>query len=231
MNRIDRLFGIITLLQAKKYVPVEQLAAQFDISVRTVYRDIKALSEQGIPLSFEPHRGYFLVPGYFLPPASLTPDEANALLLLETIAAQLADQSVRAHSATALHKVKAVLRAPEKQRLEQLAGRLKLHLPEYFGSSGEYLATLQSALAGQHRLELEYGDKSGSISQRQVEPIGLAFYNFAWHLIGWCHLRQAYRDFRVTRIRRLTATTMPFQQPQHITLAEYIVGLNLPHEV
>ena len=100
MNRIDRLFGITTLLQAKKYVPAEQLATQFDISVRTVYRDIKALSEQGIPLSFEPQRGYFLVPGYFLPPVSFTPDEANALLL-ETIAATLAAQSIRAHSDTA----------------------------------------------------------------------------------------------------------------------------------
>jgi predicted DNA-binding transcriptional regulator YafY len=67
MNRIDRLFGLVTLLQARRYTPAEHIATHFGISVRTVYRDISALGEQGIPVSFEPGRGYFLVPGYFLP--------------------------------------------------------------------------------------------------------------------------------------------------------------------
>jgi len=231
INRIDRLFGMATLLQAKKYASAEQLAEQFSISVRTVYRDIKALGEQGIPVSFEPQKGYFLVAGYFLPPVSFTPQETNALLLLETMATRLADASIQAHYTTALTKVKAVLRAPEKERLEQLAGRLKMHVPEYVGGQSAHLATLQSAIADRHILEVEYGNKAGLISQRQVEPIGLAFYNFAWHLIGWCHLRQAYRDFKVLRILRLTATTLLFKRPQHLSLAAYIADLNLPHEV
>ena len=231
MNRIDRLFGITTLLQAKKYVPAEQLAEQFGISVRTVYRDIKALGEQGIPLGFEPRKGYFLVQGYFLPPVSFTPEEANALLLLETIAATVADTSIQYHYSTALHKVKAVLRTPEKDRLEQLAGGLKMHLPEYFGADLAYLATLQSAIANRLLLEMDYCDKEGRATQRQVEPIGLAFYNLAWHLVAWCHPRQAYRDFKVLRIQRLMATTIPFKRAQHLTLTEYIAGLNLPHEV
>ncbi|GAB3580437.1 helix-turn-helix transcriptional regulator [Hymenobacter daeguensis] len=228
MNRIDRLFGITTLLQTKKYVPAEAIAAHFGISVRTVYRDIRALGEQGIPISFEPNRGYYLVQGYFLPPVSFTPDEANALVLLEKLAAALADSSIQGHYATALHKVKAVLRAPEKARLEQFTSRIELHLPEYFQGPAGYLATLQAAIAGRHVLEVDYRDKSGADSQRRVEPIGLAFYNFAWHLIGWCHLRQDYRDFRVTRIQRLTATTVPFGRPEHITLTEYIATLNIP---
>ena len=120
MNRIDRLFGITTLLQSKKYVAAERIADQFDISIRTVYRDIKALTEQGIPISFEQNRGYFLVQGYFLPPVSFTPEEANALLLMEKIIARYADKSIQAHYSTALNKVKAVLRGPEKDRIEQL---------------------------------------------------------------------------------------------------------------
>lgn len=231
MNRIDRLFGITTLLQSKKYVLAEQIAEQFGISVRTVYRDIKALGEQGIPLGFEQRRGYFLVQGYFLPPISFTPNEANALVLLEALAATLADASVQAHYRTALHKVKAVLRAPEKDRLERLDSRIKMHLPEYFRGQTDYLATLQSAISERFILTLEYGDKAGNMSQRQVEPIGLAFYNFAWHLIGWCHLRQAYRDFKVERIRALTATAIPFQRAQHLTLSDYITRLQLPYTV
>lgn len=231
MNRIDRLFGITTLLQAKKHVPAEQLAAQFGISVRTVYRDIKALSEQGIPISFEQHKGYFLVQGYFLPPVSFTAEEANALLLLETIGATLADKSIQAHYGAALAKVKAVLRTTEKERLEQLSHCLKVHVPEYFGAGSDYLAPLQSSIAGRHIIELEYGNKAGLTTRRQVEPIGLVLYNFAWHLIGWCHLRHEYRDFRVTRIQHLTATSIAFKKAQHLSLADYITGLNLPHEV
>src|SRR4026207_1994638 len=68
MNRVDRLFGILTLLQSKKYVPAEKIADKFNISVRTVYRDVKALIEQGIPVSFEQYKGYFIVQGYFPPP-------------------------------------------------------------------------------------------------------------------------------------------------------------------
>src|SRR5215211_311790 len=82
MNRIDRLFGILTLLQSKKYVAAETIAQKFSISVRTVYRDVKALCEQGVPVSFEQHRGYFIVPGYFLPPISFTSEQAAALLLM-----------------------------------------------------------------------------------------------------------------------------------------------------
>ena len=84
MNRIDRLFAILTLLQSKKYVPAEKIADKFRIRVRTVYRDIKALGESGIPISFEQYKGYFVVQGYFLPPVSFSTEEANAFLLMES---------------------------------------------------------------------------------------------------------------------------------------------------
>ncbi|WP_324678266.1 YafY family protein [Hymenobacter sp. GOD-10R] len=231
MNRIDRLFGITTLLQTKKYVLAEQIAEQFGISVRTVYRDIKALGEQGIPLGFEPHRGYFLVQGYFLPPVSFTPQEAGALVLLQALAETLADKSIQTHTATALQKVKAVLRAPEKDQLEQFTHRLKLHVPEYSPGEGDYLATLQLAIAERRVLAVDYCTKKGETSRRHVEPIGLVFYNFAWHLIGWCHLRRQYRDFKVARLQHLSATTLPFTCEQHLSLSDYIASLNLPYPV
>jgi predicted DNA-binding transcriptional regulator YafY len=231
MNRIDRLFGITTMLQAQKYVSADRIAEQFDISIRTVYRDIKALGEQGIPVSFEVGRGYFLVQGYFLPPVAFTAEEANALLLLETLGATLADQSIQAHVAAALQKVKTVLRGPDQDRLTQLASRIKLHVPEYLEGNTAYLATIQSAIANRHLLEVDYRDKSGGSTRRQVAPIGLVFYNFTWHFIGWCQLRQAYRDFRVSRLQHLVATTRPFTSQPLLTLADYIATLNLPYSV
>ncbi|HEV3252269.1 MAG TPA: HTH domain-containing protein, partial [Puia sp.] len=120
MNRIDRLFGILILLQTKKYVPAEKIADKFKLSIRTIYRDIKALGESGIPISFEPNKGYFIVLGYFLPPVSFSSEEANAFLLMETMAAGFADRSIQTHYSSGLNKVKAVLRSTQKDKLEIL---------------------------------------------------------------------------------------------------------------
>ena len=228
MNRIDRLFGLVTLLQAQRYVPAGRLAAHFGLSLRTVYRDIRALGEQGIPVSFEAGRGYFLVPGYFLPPVSFTSEEASALLLLETLGATLADRSVQPLVAAALQKVRAVLRPPDQARLAHLAGSIRLAVPEYREHPTPHLAPLQQAIAGRQVLELGYRDKQGHATRRRVEPIGLVFYNFTWHLVGWCQLRQAYRQFRVSRVQQLTLTTQAVTNEAPLSLADYLASLNLP---
>ena len=126
MNRIDRLFGILTLLQSKKYATAEKIAEKFNISVRTVYRDIKALAEQGIPVSFEQPKGYFIVQGYFLPPVAFTSEEANALLLMESLVYGFADKSIQMHYSNALNKIKSVLRNSQKEKLEILNNNIKL---------------------------------------------------------------------------------------------------------
>src|SRR5580693_4767036 len=105
MNRIDRLFGILILLQSRKFVGGEKIAAKFKISMRTLYRDIKSLCDLGVPVSFEPHKGYFVVPGYFLPPVSFNTQEAHALLLMGTLVYGFSDKSTQEHYSNALNKV------------------------------------------------------------------------------------------------------------------------------
>ena len=104
MNRIDRLFGILTLLPFKKYVPAEKIADKFNISVRIVCRDVKALIEQGMPVSFEQYKGYFIVQGYFLFSVSFSSKEANALFPMEATVAGFADKSIKTHYSSALIK-------------------------------------------------------------------------------------------------------------------------------
>src|ERR1022692_98406 len=142
MNRIDRLFGMLTLLQSKKYMTAEAIADKFEISVRTVYRDIKALCEQGIPIGFEAHKGYGVVQGYFLPPVSFSTEEANALLLMEAIVSGFADKSIQTHYSTALSKVKTVLRNSQKEKLELLDESIRIHLPDFVKNSYEYLSII-----------------------------------------------------------------------------------------
>lgn len=229
MNRIDRLFGILTLLQGKKHWPAEAIAEHFGISVRTVYRDIKALGEQGVPVAFEPAKGYFLVQGYFLPPVSFSSEEANALLLMERVVTGFADKGIERHYTTALNKVKAVLRNQQKEQLEILNNHIVFQVPECFKYDQEYLSALQTAISGRQLLELQYETKLGEASTRRVEPIGLVFYAFAWHLIAWCHLRNDYRDFRVSRIQQMRCMDAPFTITNHLPLQEYLKDLPVEH--
>jgi len=225
MNRIDRLFGILTFLQSKKYVPAEKIAEKFNISIRTVYRDVKALCEQGVPVSFETHKGYFIVQGYFVPPVSFSSEEANAMLLMESIVLGFADASIRKHYSSALNKIKAVLRAPQKEKLEALNNNIRMQLPPCARHDFEYLSAIQNAISGKTILELEYKNQNNEVSRRKIEPIGLIFYAFSWHLIGWCHMRLEYRDFKVARILKVMNTDMPFLKADHIELNEYMKEL------
>lgn len=222
MNRIDRLFGMLVRLQSKKFVTAEQLSEQFAISIRTVYRDIKALGEQGIPISFEPYKGYFIVQGYFLPPISFNSDEANALLLMERFLSGFADQSILQHYTTALNKVKAVLRTTQKEKLESLNEVIKLQLPERLKNDFGYLSELQNAISSKSIIAIAYKNNKEEISKREVEPIGLIFYAFSWHLIGWCHLRNEYRDFKINHILSIRTTPDPFKKTEHISINDYM---------
>jgi predicted DNA-binding transcriptional regulator YafY len=225
MNRIDRLLGMLTLLQSKKYVPAEKIAEKFSISIRTVYRDVKALCEQGIPISFEANKGYFVVQGYFLPPVAFTTEEANALLLMEQMIGAFGDQSIRVHYSNALNKVKSVLRHHQKEKIERLQQQTYVQMPSCFIKNFEYLTVVQQAISDKHVLEMEYGNRQNEISRRCVEPIGLVFYALNWHLIAWCHRRMEYRDFKIGRILRVTNTCQPFSKARHIELREYLKQL------
>jgi predicted DNA-binding transcriptional regulator YafY len=228
MNRIDRLFGILTFLQSKKYVTAEAIAEKFKMSVRTVYRDIKALNEQGIPVSFEQHKGYFVVQGYFLPPVSFSTDEANALLLMERMIQGFADRSIQTHYSSALNKVKAVMRHTDKEKLEFLSKNIHFQMPECFLPDFEYLSPLQSAITARTVVLLDYKNNKAEVSQRKIEPIGLAFYAFAWHVIAWCQLRNDYRDFKVSRILMAKNLDVPFTNTNPIELHEYMKSMSIP---
>ncbi|WP_443937583.1 helix-turn-helix transcriptional regulator [Pedobacter sp. MW01-1-1] len=222
MNRIDRLFGISTLLQARKYTSAENIAEQFEMSIRTVYRDIRALQEQGIPIGFEKNKGYFLIQGFFLPPVMFNTDEANALILIENLVAGFGDNSTRAHYASALTKVKAVLKTKQKENLENLNQKIRLQLPERLQFDFEYLSVIQLAISEKRIIQIDYKNAKEEASKRQIEPIGLIFYAFSWHLIAWCKLRKEYRDFKLVRIVNLHKLDAPFEKTDHMELSDYM---------
>lgn len=225
MNRTDRLMGIIAHLQSGKYRTVEHIAGHFGISVRTVFRDLKAMQEIGVPIGFEPGKGYFIAGGYFLPPVSLTVEEANALALVEPLVIRFADKATATHVANALGKIKMALGKTQREKLEHIQSKTAHYIPEIYEHlmpDQNYLTVIQNAVVDRVILILEYENAEGECTMREIEPIGLTFYSLNWHLIAWCHLRKAYRDFRTSRIHRLKATLMPFRKSDHIDLNEYL---------
>lgn len=222
MNRIDRLIGMMTLLQSKKYCTIEKLCDKFNIGVRTVYRDIKALNEIGVPVHFENGKGYFISQGFFLPPLSLTIEEANALVLLNTLADKFADNSIVKHSRGALDKIKAALRYADKDKSDQLSSQINVYVPETERNEKNNLSQIQNAIINKTILGINYTDNNGKHSRREIEPIGLVFYTLQWHLYAWCNQKHGYRDFKVNRISNLLDTGKPHSIKEHLKMEDYI---------
>jgi predicted DNA-binding transcriptional regulator YafY len=227
MNRIDRLTAILIQLQTKRVVKAEEIADRFEISLRTVYRDVKALMEAGVPIGSEAGKGYFIVDGYHLPPVMFTQDEASAMLIAGKLVEKMADKSVRTAFESAMHKIKAVLNESEKDHLQNLDSHIEVFLrSKYEGREREdfpdhFMTEIQKALARRQILRIDYSNVEDELTQREVEPIGIFYYSMSWHLIGWCRLRNGYRDFRSDRIKNLVNTEKTFELRSIVSLKEY----------
>jgi predicted DNA-binding transcriptional regulator YafY len=198
------------------------MADRFNISLRTVYRDVKALDESGVPVIGEAGSGYTIMEGYRLPPVMFTQEEASALLLGAKLAEQFTDGSVKRHFHAALFKIKAVLRSSDKEYVDSLTESIEIISRYTPDATQQYLSTLQQAIVHKKLVQLHYSNMKEDVTRRRVEPIGLLYYGSAWHLIGWCHLRNDYRDFRLSRMLGVTLEEEHFDPGAHPSIKEYI---------
>jgi predicted DNA-binding transcriptional regulator YafY len=224
MNRIDRVSAILIQLQSRRVVKASDIAKRFNISLRTVYRDVKTLEEAGIPLIGEAGVGYSIMDGYRLPPVMFTREEATAFLTAEKFVEKLTDASTMANHKSAMYKIKAILKSAEKDMLEDMEGNIEVfknlnqtHLPD-----NDYIQTILNGIAQKNVLSVEYfAHHSQENTKRDIEPVGIFYQDNYWHLIAYCRLRNDYRDFRIDRIGSLKVTDKFFTS-QHPTLKQYI---------
>jgi predicted DNA-binding transcriptional regulator YafY len=226
MNRINRLTAILIHLQTKRVVKAQELADRFSISLRTIYRDVRALEEAGVPIGAEAGIGYFLE-DYHLPPVMLTNAEASALVFGAKLMERLADESLREPFASALYKIKSVLKRTEKEHLNDLEAQVAVSPSGAVSAfASPVLNTIQAALVGQRVLAMTYrAAYTDETAQREVEPVGVILYGGGWHLIAWCRLRQDYRDFRTDRILDIQETNKTFSRQNRLTLQAYLQQL------
>jgi predicted DNA-binding transcriptional regulator YafY len=228
MNRLDRLTAILIQLQSKKIVKAEEIADRFEISLRTVYRDIKSLMDAGVPIGSQAGTGYFIVDGYHLPPVMFTENEASAMMMAGKLVERMTDQSIQTAFEGALYKIKSVLNEAQKDHLESLQDHIEVLKPQMTipAQSGNFLTDLQKAVVAKQVILLDYfSNNQNELTKRQVEPIGLFYYSAAWHLIAWCRLRNGFRDFRCDRIKILKQTGEVFKPRSISTMREYFNSL------
>lgn len=259
MNRFDRVTSLLLLLQTRSVVTARFLAEHFNVSERTIYRDIRTLENAGVPIGAEAGVGYFLEKGYRLPPVSFTLDEAASLLLGEKLLVSSLDVNSLQDFKQALNKVRAVIDSSDKDYLSSFDADIEVlptgsHFPiddvnrhhqnqsgptvaNQDGAQGDdflkgqgathsgdrWLRESRSALVRRQVVEIEYAALSSNRhSTRHIEPIGLFYYSWHWHLIAWCRLRKAYRDFRLDRILSFSPQAEQFARHSRLTLQQYL---------
>ena len=234
MNRVDRLHAILVHLQSKRRVTAQELADRFNLSLRTVYRDVKALEESGIPIIGESGIGYSIMEGYRLPPVMFTQEEASALLLGSKFVNQFTDAAVTKYFDSAMYKIKAVLRSSDKDHVEELDSRIAIETgPVPIDETVSlHLSAMRQAIVDKKVIDIEYYSVyKEETTRREAEPIGLFYYAQTWHFIGWCRLRQDYRDFRMDRIRKFVLKDEFFDDTVHPSLTEYLGKLKDEREL
>ncbi|NML65193.1 YafY family transcriptional regulator [Hymenobacter sp. RP-2-7] len=220
MNRFDRIVAILIQLQTRRVVSGPSLAARFEVSLRTIYRDIRTLELAGVPLLGEPKIGYSLAEGYRLPPVMFTREEAAALLTAEKLATRLTDAPTAQLSGAAMDKLRAVLRRPDRDYLAALTPHIQVVRPtEQFPESSTY-QQLVAAVATHQLVHIQYqASATEPATPRDIEPIGL-YLTQHWHVVAYCRLRQAFRNFRLDRMQQVVLSPEVFA-PRPETLRQY----------
>ena len=228
MNRTDRLVAMVLFLQGRRVVRASEMAKHFEVTERTVYRDIAALGEAGVPITGEAGVGYCLMKGYQLPPVMFTAEEATALFVGGELVKQFTDASLHGPMASALDKLRAVLPRDRQDHVEKLTSRTivrgRLNRSSADTATQRWLLTVQQAVVMRRVLRMAYrGLERDEETQRDIEPLGIVFYGGAWYVVAWCRLRVGIRHFRVDRICRLELLPVAFTPRDDFSLAEHMV--------
>lgn len=219
-KRLSRLTAILTQLQTKRLLTSTLLAEKFGVSIRTIYRDMKALEQAGVPIITEEGRGYSLMEGYKIPPVMFTESQANALILAEQLVLKNKDTSFIKDYSEAIDKIKAVLKQSDKDKANLLADRTRFKQNINRERNSNNISNLQQALTNYNLIEIDYANEQNVASSRIVEPFALISTTENWLLIAWCRLRGEFRYFRLDRILKMNVLLAKFE-PHNMTLQEY----------
>ena len=220
MRRADRLFQIVQLLRRSRATTAAQLAAELQVSERTVYRDVRDLAGSGIPIQGETGVGYALPAHFELPPLMFSAPEIEALALGARMVQGWADADLARAARSALSRIENVLPGSLAEKLADS----KLFVPDFHVPKDQQatLRTVRDALDERAVLRLDYRDEDGARSQRHVRPLGLFYWGRTWTLMAWCELRIDFRSFRLDRMAEVTKLAKKFPDEPGKRLEDFL---------
>ena len=221
MNRLDRLTSILIQLQSKRLTTAREIAERFDVTTRTIYRDIQTLRLAGVPIGEEEGKGYFLVEGYRLPPVMFTMEEARALVTTSKILNYHTEDSLKHNYESALLKIKAVLSVNDKDKLEFLDSRIGFQKP--WAPVSLFLDMIQHSITENEKLKIAYQTRGEEqVKERTIQPYAVYFSGAVWTTIAFCELRQKVREFRLDRIKELNVLPTHFKPNATFSMERYL---------
>ncbi|NMM36694.1 MAG: YafY family transcriptional regulator [Glaciimonas sp.] len=229
MSRTQRLLDLIQILRRHRYpVTGAALAAELGISLRTLYRDIGTLQEQGASIDGEPGLGYILRPGFMLPPLMFSEDEIEALVLGSRWVASRGDFRLGAAARNALAKITAVL--PSELQDAPDASALLVGPGAPIPAGDLELPVIRRAIRAECKLDITYRDLKGAESTRTIWPFALGFFDHARVVVAWCELRQTFRHFRADRISALAMSEQRYPRRRQALLKEWREIEDIPRQ-
>jgi predicted DNA-binding transcriptional regulator YafY len=222
MNRLNRITAIFTQLQSNRSVTAKEISDKFEISLRTVYRDIKYMQDSGTPIGSEAGLGYFIVKGYYLPPVTFTKEEASAFIAARKFISQNSEASLVKNYESGLTKIKANLKIGLKDNAELSENRITSGKTNSEKSKSNVLSIVQQAIINFRLLKIEYNSlTTREITTRTIEPMGLYFTDKNWIMIAHCQLRNDLRDFRLDRIINFSEPKGKSEKAKNFVLSDY----------
>ncbi len=224
MRKATRLFQLLTLLRGRRTaITAEALAEALEVSVRTVYRDVSALQLSGVPVDGEAGVGYWLRPGFHLPPLMFDADELQALLVGGQMVRAFTDPNLGEAAARATAKIMAILPDDLKARAEAQPYRVPVR--ERDNALRQTHGTLRKACEARKKLQMDYADEKARGTNRIIWPLGLMGWGEVWTLLAWCELRDDYRNFRFDRIKGLEVLAETYPEHETRSLKHYLETL------
>lgn len=212
-KRFDRIVAILIQLQSKRIVKAQEIADRFEVSLRTIYRDIRTLEAAGIPIYSEAGIGYSLMEGYRLPPVMFTREEASSFIAAEKLMQKFTDKELGLHYHAATLKLKAVMKSADQDFVSAIDANVLMrpNSPLFHDKAPDTLAVLFKCIAEKLQVRISYQALNATFAaDRLIEPVGVFHDHASWYVLGFCHLRKDYRQFRTDRIHGISITENPF---------------------
>jgi predicted DNA-binding transcriptional regulator YafY len=212
----------------RRPVTATRLAEELEVSVRTIYRDVKTLVELGAPIEGEAGLGYLLRSGFFLPPLMFGPDELESLVLGARWVQEQGDPAL----AQAAEKALAKIATASPKDLRDMMADTQLWAPRFYKSPTvtTVLKPVREAIRNEQKISITYVDERGAATERVIWPIALAFLEGKRIVAAWCELRGGFRHFRADRISAYQTLSLRYPQRRHALVKAWRKNIGVPEQ-